>query len=520
MAKFLTPVKVGFITLVALGLFMMMVFETTDSPVSGGKAKTVVVYFDNAKGLVDKSKVMVSGIPVGEINSIALDNNRARITMSVRDDLKMYANARAKKIQESLLGTSLVEIWPGTPNNPPFEDGGIITTGEDYVSMEQLFNKVGAISDDVKVITSSLRDSFEGDGEGGDGAKPDLKRIVGNLAEITDALNETIKINRDGVSNIISNTQRVTGHMAGVTGEVQGDLVSIIKDMNVISASLRKMVEGQEKAVTTGINNLSQATEEIGRIMDRTNTLLADLNTISGNIKDGKGTVGKLINDPAVADDISYVTSRARSFISKVDKLELRFDVESNYYPMRNGAKNYVYLQFRPGGDHYYVAGVVSDAWGHTQNTDTVTRTKLYDANGNLTGENVSEEYESETKYELKLTLLYVKEFRLHKWFVPAVYFGLIESTGGVGLELSMFDDWWRVETQFYDWQLEGKPRWKVQTYLTFWEHKLFVTAGMDQLLTDPLDNWFVGAGLQFTDDDLKTLFSIGGSAAAAAVAQ
>ena len=518
MAKFLTPIKVGFVTLIAFGLFMMLVFETTDSPVSGGNGRKVVVYFDNAKGLVAKSKVMVSGIPVGEIDSIALDGTRARITMTVRDDLKMYQNARAKKIQESLLGTSLIEIWPGTPQALPFADGGIIASGEDYVSMEQLFNKLGGISDDVKVITSSLRDSFEEGGEGG--AKPDLKRIVGNLAEITDALNETIRLNRDGVSAIVANTRRATGDVAGVTGQVQGDLVSIIKNMNVISESLRKMVEGQEQAVTSGIGNLSKATEEIGDIMKRTNALLADLTTITGNIKDGKGTVGKLINDPAVADDIAYVTSRARSYIEKVDKLELRFDVESNYYPMRNGAKSYVYLQFRPGGDHYYVAGVVSDAWGHTRNTDTTTHTKLYDANGNLTGENVFVEAESETKYQFKLTLLYVKEFHLHKWFVPAVFFGLIESTGGVGLELRMFEDWWLVETQFYDWQLEGKPRWKVQTYLTFLEHKMFITAGMDQLLTDPLNNWFVGAGLQFTDNDLKTLFSIGGSAAAGMVTQ
>ena len=73
--------------------------------------------FHDAAGLFEKSRVQTAGIPIGEINSRALDPTtaRAKITIRMHPGITLYENAVVSKKSASLLGEFYLEIDPGTP---------------------------------------------------------------------------------------------------------------------------------------------------------------------------------------------------------------------------------------------------------------------------------------------------------------------------------------------------------------------------------------------------------------------
>ena len=110
---------------------------------------------------------------------------------------------------------------------------------------------------------------------------------------------------------------------------------------------------------------------------------------------------------------------------------------------------------------------------------------------------------------------------------------GIIESSGGVGSDLYLFDDTLQLSISVYQFQRPYTnvfPRAKVWLNYQFLQH-FYLTAGAD----DFLNQWrqgrypggpkftlgtdvFFGVGLFFTDDDVKTLLGAGGGSMVSSV--
>ena len=72
--------------------------------------------FHDASGLFEKSRVMTAGISVGQIEKRELDPKtaKAKITIRIAPNIKLYENAVVTKKSASLLGEYYLEIDPGT----------------------------------------------------------------------------------------------------------------------------------------------------------------------------------------------------------------------------------------------------------------------------------------------------------------------------------------------------------------------------------------------------------------------
>lgn len=90
MKDFMTPFKVGLLVIVSvLAGFFMLTRLTSDGGGDSGEYIKVYTMFSDATGLAERSRVRLAGIPVGEISSISLDGDKARIELLVRKDLDL-----------------------------------------------------------------------------------------------------------------------------------------------------------------------------------------------------------------------------------------------------------------------------------------------------------------------------------------------------------------------------------------------------------------------------------------------
>ena len=83
--------------------------------------------------------------------------------------------------------------------------------------------------------------------------------------------------------------------------------------------------------------------------------------------------------------------------------------------------------------------------------------------------------------------------------------FGIKESTGGVGLDLLLFQDRFELRQDLFGFGELVLPRWRVSLGYEF-VNRLWLLGGVDDILSGTRRDYFVGAQLKFNDEDLKTI--------------
>ncbi len=97
----------------------------------------VTAIFSTVKGLRNDTVVEISGVEVGKVDSIRLDNYEAVITLLIRDDIKLQEDAIASIRTKGLLGEKYVEIMPGG-SDVLIQPGGTMYETEPPIDLEKL----------------------------------------------------------------------------------------------------------------------------------------------------------------------------------------------------------------------------------------------------------------------------------------------------------------------------------------------------------------------------------------------
>jgi len=96
--------------------------------------------------------------------------------------------------------------------------------------------------------------------------------------------------------------------------------------------------------------------------------------------------------------------------------------------------------------------------------------------------------------------------FQFAKRFGPLTgRFGIMESTGGIGLDLHLLDDRFELRQDVFGFGEQLAPRWRVTMGYEF-VRKLWLLGGVDDILSTDRRDYFVGLQLRFTDTDLKSV--------------
>jgi len=153
-----SEVWVGIFVVVGIILLILMTVKIEKFRIGKEVGYLLNIYFDSASGLDRSSPVRVAGVRVGNVEKIALEQGKARITFHLPSNVILYKDAKAYIKSEGFLGEKYVEVSPGTPGYPKLEPNGVVEQGASPVDMEQFLSQVGAIREDIKDITKPLGD--------------------------------------------------------------------------------------------------------------------------------------------------------------------------------------------------------------------------------------------------------------------------------------------------------------------------------------------------------------------------
>jgi len=299
----------------------------------------------------------------------------------------------------------------------------------------------------------------------------DLSSLTGDLKEITGALKVYTVSEKSYTAEILKNMQTITSNMAKFSTNNSANLEAIIANMRALSTDLRRFTQNSSEDVEVALTRIGE---------------------ITGKVNDGTGSIGKLINDPTTVEKTNEILENIAGLTDGVRRIETELSYHAEYLGSTKDVKNYVGLKFQPRPDKFFLFEVV-----HDPNPSSTDKTQVTTV---TTGTGASSVVTTETQSFNKIRF----SAQLGKQFKHVILRGgLIESTGGFGIDYNRGP----LGLQFsaFDFSAD-RPHLKFLTQLNL-TRSLFLVSGVDDFLNkDHSPDWFLGAGIRFTDEDVKSL--------------
>lgn len=482
--------KVGGLVLVAL-VVAFLFYRAVDERSTRGDGYRLHAFFRDASGLITKSRVTIAGIGVGRIEDIRLEGARARIDLVVDDDVEIFEDASIRRVSASLLGEYLLAISPGTEPARRLVDGDEIATVEDTPAMGDIMEDVGAIASSVRRVAAQLELTF-GTDEGG----RQMTSALRNLSEALEAVNRTIQANQFVVDRTLANIE-------GITSDARPRLEEILADVEVITGEARRLLEDNEEDIDDGLGEVDDTIASIHRASEELEDVLADVEEISDRTARGEGTIGRLTTDEHLIDEVESTVEGISDFVGGITRLRTIVGLRSEYNFLANTFKNYFSLRLMPREGRYFLIELVDEPRGRTEFVTRQVR-----RSPPVAGEPEFYEEQIVTTSEQLLFSLMVAQ----RVYFATFRFGILESSGGLALDLDFFDDTLEINAEIFQFGNSTYPRLRARVNYEIVE-SLFILAGVDDMLNERTVDFFLGAMLRFDDQDLVGLLPFAGAA-------
>jgi phospholipid/cholesterol/gamma-HCH transport system substrate-binding protein len=252
----------------------------------GGRT-TLVAYFDNSNGVFPGDDVMILGVPVGKIDSIEPQPQRAKITFWVDRKYKVAADVRAVILKPELISARSVALTPVYISGPSLPSGAVIPQDRTAVPVEW---------DDVRAQLQKLADALQPTEPGGMSPLGDLintaaDNLRGQGGSIRDAiikLSQTLSALGDHSKDIFSTLRNVSTlvsalhdsadvlrtlntNLAAVTGLLAndpGEVGQVVDDLNSASVKVKDFVAENREALGTTSDKLAGISQAVTDSLD------------------------------------------------------------------------------------------------------------------------------------------------------------------------------------------------------------------------------------------------------------
>jgi len=479
--------KVGLLVVAMIGLGWAA-YVAVEEGTGAGEGYRLYALFDDAQGLIPKSRVLIAGIDVGYIRGISLEGSRARVDLEINEGIDIHEDGTVAKESASILGEALLVIEPGTPDSPLLEDGDLLPTRPGAPTTDEILASVGRTAEAVENISAQVERVF-GTDEGG----RLMQAALTNLAEALEAVNRTIRSNEEVVGNTLRSLEDTT-IAAGPR------IVRILDNVERVSADLKVLAEASEAELEADEGAVSNTVASISRSADELEAVLGDVREVTGRIARGEGTVGRLTEDEALIDEVEGTVQNIGDFVGPIARLQTIVELRSEWNFLANTLKSYVSLRLQPREDRYYLIQFVNDPRGLTSFTETTIRRSPPGDDEPA----VQQETRVTTTDEFRFTIMLAKRVSF-----ATFRFGILESTGGFGTDLHFFRDALEFNVDLFALGSQAVPRLRVRAAYEI-VSKLWILAGADDVFDEDAD-FFLGAQLRFNDEDLKSILPFAG---------
>ena len=297
--KITRELKTGVVAIAVIALFIWGYNYMKGLNLFDAASKTYFTEYSNVEGLNTASVVTLNGLEVGKVIAVEFNKDPAKygwltVEFSVETDLEFSKNSTAKIYSASLMGGKSLALVPSnegeTAKSGDFFQGEIEADVITSVSenLKPLFAKVenAVVSADSllvglnEIMDSKTRANLKS-------SIAQLNATISNFNAVSKSLNEMVATNKVKIGNTLTNTELMTSNLAKLSD--------------------------------------SLANSNLGTTVKNLETTVNNLNSILANVESGEGTLGKLLKDDEMYNNLTSATKELDELLREMKLNPKRF---------------------------------------------------------------------------------------------------------------------------------------------------------------------------------------------------
>jgi phospholipid/cholesterol/gamma-HCH transport system substrate-binding protein len=276
-------VKLGLFIVVGAVLLVFLIFKMGSKSRLFEGRKKIVVIFDNTQGIKNGNDVRFSGVNIGAVHEIEIENDSmVKVVLSIDSKAADFIkkDSKATISSEGLVGAKFVGISAGSENSAKIEEGDSIKSRKNF-EVDELLKSISKVSENASQITDKL-DSITNSIAMGNG-------VLGALLADT-----MLQKKVESIAYSLDETGKKTNLMAQ-------DLMTVPDQINKITNKVQQVADTLQ---VTSSNSV--------RISDNIQEFSKGLNSDST-------TIGKIVGDTAMAKNIDHTIDQVNTTAEDVE---------------------------------------------------------------------------------------------------------------------------------------------------------------------------------------------------------
>jgi|TARA_B100001939_G_scaffold205534_1_gene176871 phospholipid/cholesterol/gamma-HCH transport system substrate-binding protein len=289
--RFTKEIKIGFLAIIGI---MMSVFSY--NYLKGinlfDKSRKFTISYEKVDGLSISNPVTMNGFKIGKVQKINFNPNNTRellVDILIDNDVVFPKTSVAELYETGLIGGKAIAIIPDYENDSTIAFDGDQLKGVIKPGLTELVNQIlpqvqlqiEAVMKNAEIVFKNINTLFDED------TKQELRSSIEDFSNLTKSLSET----SNEISSLITNNSE--------------NISFAISDFKKASNNIKSISE-------------SISSKEVSEISSNLNTLVNNLNSISKSLKDSEGTVGQLINDKSIYNNLENATEKLNILIEDI----------------------------------------------------------------------------------------------------------------------------------------------------------------------------------------------------------
>lgn len=287
--KISNEVKVGTMVVVSLAV-LILGFNFLRGKGVFSSDEMYYTYYDNVAGLQEAAAVQLQGFKVGKVSKIALQADRKiRVEFLLDDELKLQEGTQVQMSTDNLLaGTKILALVMPVKE----KESAKVIAPENYVpSLEET-----DFLDDIKGNVSPILGT----------ANKAVSSIDSILLSLNSIVNQDARVHINKSLRYLEQAMSDLSKLANALQKQSGNIEGILNNTNSLTANLSN--SNQDIAQT--LDNLNEFTGQLKEVpLDKTITDLQQtvikLNTLVDQMNSPKGSVGLMLNDPKLYNNLT-----------------------------------------------------------------------------------------------------------------------------------------------------------------------------------------------------------------------
>jgi phospholipid/cholesterol/gamma-HCH transport system substrate-binding protein len=281
--RYKNEVLVGLAIVLAVIVGILGVRFLEGLPLLGG-GYSIVAIFDDAQGMTSGSPVRVSGVRVGQVESVSLGEGSRHVVarLAISPGVEIPRGSTVSTTGLAALGDVSVSITPGPPRLGLLGSGDTLYArpSPDLLAMlqdnaERLFGEADTLLT-AAAGTFTTAEAFLGETQG------DLRQTIAALRGTTTTVDQILRAERARLASTLANLEAASADAAFLT------------------ADARRFTATHADSIALAVSGVNRTLVRVDHALGQLETTTTQLDEILFKINTGQGTIGLMLNEPTL----------------------------------------------------------------------------------------------------------------------------------------------------------------------------------------------------------------------------